>query len=461
LYLIAAAMMGIVPTAEALAALEPHALFSDNAVLQQKVRVPVWGTTDKPGKVTVSIAGQRAEATPDGGRWRVELEPLAAGGPHELTISQGDEKIVRKNVLVGEVWLCGGQSNMQWALNQSAGGSEAISASANDKLRLITIPRERDSKPRENVKASWVVSSPETTPGFSAVGYFFGRDLQKHLGVPVGLISSNVGGTAAEEWTGQEKLDSKPELKGTFVPPGGSGQLYNAMIAPLAPYAIQGAIWYQGESNAGRAVHYQKLLPAMIECWRETMGHEFPFLIVQIAPYDPQQTRAADSVWAEIRDAQLQVSKAVPRSALVVTIDVGDEKDIHPGRKEPVGARLALAARGVAYGENLEYSGPIYDSMSTADGRIRLRFKHAGTGLLAKDGPLVGFTIAGEDKKFHPAKAEIDGETIVVSSDQVQKPVAVRYAWLPFPEGNLWNRDGLPASPFRTDSFPLTTQDAK
>jgi sialate O-acetylesterase len=234
------------------------------------------------------------------------------------------------------------------------------------------------------------------------------------------------------------------------------------MIAPLAPYAIQGAIWYQGESNAPRAFHYRKLLPAMIADWRSAFGQgDFPFLIVQIAPYDREQTKSPDSQFAEIRDAQLYISQKVPKSALVVTIDVGDEQDIHPRRKEPVGARLALAARGVAYGENVEYSGPIYDTMSVADNKIRLRFKHLGSGLLAKDGPLVGFTIAGEDQKFHAAKAQIEGDTIEVHSDAVSKPVAVRYAWLPYPEGNLWNRDGLPASPFRTDAFPVTTQDQK
>jgi sialate O-acetylesterase len=200
----------------------------------------------------------------------------------------------------------------------------------------------------------------------------------------------------------------------------------------------------------------------MIADWRSAFGRgDFPFLIVQIAPYDNEGTKSPDSRWAEIRDAQLHVSQNVPRAALVVTIDVGDEKDIHPRRKEPVGARLALAARGVAYGENIEFSGPIYDSMSVADDKVRLRFKHLGTGLIAKDDSLQGFTVAGEDRKFRPAVATIEGDTIVVHSDQVPKPAAVRYAWLPFPLGSLWNRDGLPASPFRTDSFPITTQNQR
>ena len=444
------------------AAVQPGGLFTDNAVLQQKAKVPVWGTSDKPDKITVSIAGQEVEAAPKDGRWKVELAPMPAGGPHVMTIAQGGDKIELKNILVGEVWLCGGQSNMAWPLNMSDGGSEAIADSANDKLRLITVPHRRSAKPEATVDAQWTAAGPQTTGNFSAVGYFFGRDLQKRLGVPVGLISSNVGGTAAEEWTTAKTLASNPQLKGTYTPPQGAGQLYNGMIAPLAPYAIQGAIWYQGESNAGRAFHYRTLLPAMIQDWRSAFGRpDFPFLIVQIAPYDKERTHSPDSQFAEIRDAQLHVSQNVPKTALVVTIDVGDEQDIHPRKKQPVGERLALAARGVAYGENIEFSGPLYDGMSVADDKIRLRFKHLGAGLLAKDGPLVGFTIAGADQKFHPASARIEGDTVVVSSDAVPMPVAVRYAWFPNPEGNFWNRDGLPASPFRTDSFPLTTQDQK
>ncbi|MEX0679311.1 MAG: sialate O-acetylesterase [Pirellulales bacterium] len=454
--------VGLFLTDAAQGAVRPNGLFSDNGVLQQKVKVPVWGTTDKTEKITVRIANQEAEAVPKDGKWKVELGQMPAGGPHVMTIGQGDDKIELKNILVGEVWLCGGQSNMQWQLKNSDGGSEAITDSANDKLRLLTVPRHRSDTPKSIVDSRWEIAGPQTTGEFSAVGYFFGRDLQKHLGVPVGLISSNVGGTAAEEWTSQKALESNPDLKGTFTPAEGSSRLYNAMIAPLAPYAIQGAIWYQGESNAPRAFHYRKLLPAMIADWRNTFGQgDFPFLIVQIAPYDKEQSKSPDSRWAEIRDSQLHVSQNVPRSALVVTIDVGDEQDIHPRRKEPVGARLALAARGVAYGENIEFSGPIYDSMSVLDNKVRLRFKHLGSGLVAKADSLLGFTVAGEDQKFHPANAEIEGDTVVVSSDQVQKPLAVRYAWLPYPEGNLWNRDDLPASPFRTDSFPLTTQDQK
>ncbi len=448
--------------ATARAAVQTHALFSDNAVLQQKVKLPVWGTTDSTAPVKVSLAGQEKEAAPADGKWRVEFEPLPAGGPHVLTVSQGEDKLERKNILIGEVWLCGGQSNMQWPLNRSENHEAAASASADDKLRLITVPRERDSVARENVNAAWVVAGPDTTPEFSAVGYYLGRDLRKALQVPVGLISSNVGGTAAEEWIAPKTLAAHQELEGTFTPEGGSGQLYNAMIAPLASFPVAGTIWYQGESNAGRAVHYQKLLPAMIESWRETFHNaEMPFLIVQIAPYDRERAYSPDTIWAEIREAQRQIVKRVPKTALAVTIDVGDEQDIHPQKKEPVGARLALAARAIGYGEALEFSGPTFEKSTIAGNQMRLSFGHLGGGLVAKDGPLVGFTIAGDDQKFHPAEAVIEGDEIVVSSGKVAAPVAVRYAWLAFPTGNLWNQAGLPASPFRTDDFPLTTQNNK
>jgi sialate O-acetylesterase len=456
------AALGLVAclSASAEGAISANALISDGAVLQQKTKVPVWGTTDSAEMVTVSMEGQEVSTMPKDGRWKVELAPLSAGGPYVMTIAQGKDKLEVKNLLVGEVWICAGQSNMQWPLNQSDGGSEAIATAANDKIRLLTVPRKGSDKPETNVDARWAAAGPQAVADFSAVGYFFGRELQKQLSVPIGLIASNYGGTAAEQWMSKEALESNADLKDISKPQGAT-MLYNAMIAPLAPYAIQGVIWYQGESNAGRAFQYRKLLPAMIQNWRDTFNQgEFPFLIVQIAPFEKIVREPSDSVWAEIRDAQLHVSRAVSRAPLVVTTDVGDEKDIHPRRKELVGMRLALAARAVAYGEKTEYSGPLYDSMSIEGDKIRLRFTHVDSGLLAKGGPLTGFTMAGEDRKFHPANALIVDDTVVVTSDLVPKPVAVRYGWSAYPVVNLWNKEDLPASPFRTDSFPITTQDA-
>jgi sialate O-acetylesterase len=270
----------------ALAAVTPHGLFTDNAVLQRGAKCPIWGTTDKSDNITVKIAGKEASAEPKDGKWRVDVPGLEAGGPHTLTISQGDQTVELKNILIGDVWICGGQSNMQWSISASADPQQTISNSANEKIRLITIPRRGAPQPESNVAGTnWLPCNPDTTPEFTAVGYHFGSHLQKALNVPIGLINSNIGGTTAERWMSREAIESNPDLAGMSKPQGAT-DLYNAMIAPLAPLAIKGAIWYQGESNADRAVQYRKLLPAMIKSWRDTFGQgEFPFLIVQHAQF--------------------------------------------------------------------------------------------------------------------------------------------------------------------------------
>jgi len=453
--------VGLSWTLAASAAVKPHALFSDNAVLQQGEKVPVWGTTDKEGKITVSIEGQELSAEPKNGKWSVELAPLKAGGPTQMKITQGDEKLEIKNLLIGEVWICGGQSNMQWAVNQSAGAKEAVAEAGNDKIRLITVPRRGAKEPESDLQAKWETCSPQSVAEFSAVGYYFGRDLQKSLSVPVGLINSNIGGTTAERWMSKESIDSNPDLKGMSTPQG-ANDLYNAMIAPLAPFAMKGAIWYQGESNADRAWQYRKLLPAMIKNWRETLKQDdLTFLIVQLAPFMNIDNKPQDTPWAQLRDAQLYTSQTVPHTGMAVITDVGDEKDIHPQKKQPVGARLALAARALAYGEKIEYSGPAFDKMTVSGEKAMLQFKHVGGGLVAKGGELTGFTIAGEDKEFQNATAKIEGDTVVVSSEKVTKPAAVRFGWANFPVVNLWNKEDLPASPFRTDDWQVSTFDKK
>jgi sialate O-acetylesterase len=283
--------------------------------------------------------------------------------------------------------------------------------------------------------------------------YYFGRDLQKALNVPVGLIHSSWGGTPAERWTSAPTLDKAPDLKGPK-----NSDLYNGMIAPLQPFAIKGVTWYQGESNADRYGQYQALFSAMIKNWRDDWKQgEFPFLFVQLAPWQAIDKEPKDSAWAELREAQLLTMLHCPKTAMAVITDVGDEKDIHPREKAPVGERLALAARAIAYGEAIEYSGPVYESMKVEGNKAILRFTHLGGGLVAKDGPLTGFTIAGADHKFHPAKAEIRDTTVVVACDQVDQPVAVRFGWANYPVVNLWNKAGLPASPFRTDDWPGVT----
>jgi sialate O-acetylesterase len=476
------------------AEVKPNSLFSDGVVLQRGVSVPVWGTAKDGEKVTVQFQGQTVVTTAKNGRWLVRLKDLKPGGPFTLSIT-GDNSILITNVLVGEVWLCSGQSNMAFGLSRAANAQEAIAAAADPQLRLYTVPRSATDTPLTDAPGSWKESTPDTAASFSAVAYFFGRDLRRSLNVPVGLINSSVGGTPAEAWTSRATLEKDPELKAILEryaesvknydpdaaaqrrqravekqkeavakakaegkkapaaprnpadPRRASGRpscLYNGMIAPLQPFAIAGAIWYQGEANAGRAAEYCKLFPAMIRNWREAWGQgDFPFLFVQIAPHE--------RMTPEIREAQLLSWQKVPRTAMAVITDVGNETDIHPTKKEPVGHRLALGARAIAYGESVEYSGPVYDSMKIKGNQVILSFKHVGGGLIAKDGALKGFTIAGADGNFTSATAKIEGKTVVVESPSVTAPTAVRYGWAKTPDVNLFNQEGLPATPFRTD----------
>ena len=487
----------------AFATVKPHGLFTDNAVLQQGRKAPVWGTADDGEKVTVKFCGQEVSTVAKDGKWMVWLKPLKAGGPFTMAIC-GKNCVELKNVLVGEVWICSGQSNMQMTVKSSADSEKVIAQCKDPMVRLITIPRGGKDEPQTELPAanppvSWQECAPETLPDFSAVGYFFGKHLREALKVPVGLISSNVGGTPAEAWTRRAVLEKEfpdvftrqaeaiqnfpqtlerynkaiADLKkaGKPIPqqmkrvpenPVTSAKrpcgLYNAMIAPLLPYAIKGAIWYQGESNAGRAYEYRKLFPAMIKCWRDDWKQgDFPFLFVQLAPFMKIEPEPKESGWAELREAQLLTALHCPKTAQAVITDVGEEADVHPKQKDPVGARLALAAQAIAYGEKIEFSGPAYAAMKVQGNKVILSFTHLGGGLVAKDGALKGFTIAGADKKFVNAQAEIQGDKIVVCCDQVAKPAAVRYGWANFPVVNLWSKAGLPASPFRTDDWPGVT----
>ncbi len=435
-----------------------NGMFSDNAVLQQGIKLPVWGTADNGEKVIISIGDQKVETTAAGGKWRTELAPLKAGGPYTLVIEGPTDRIEAQNVLVGEVWIAGGQSNMQMKVDEAANANDEIKSSENSQIRLITIDRHGSPAPKDDVQGKWVECGPKTVGNFSAVAYFFGRALQKKLNVPVGLINCNLGGTTAERWMSKESLDAETELT-DMKRTQGANDLYNGMIHPLIGYGIAGAIWYQGESNADRAYAYRTLFPAMIKDWREEWKQgNFPFLFVQLAPFMQISKNPQESNWAELREAQLLTTQKSPHTAMAVITDVGDEKDIHPKKKQPVGERLAVAARALAYGEKIEYSGPTYESLTISGRDAILHFGHVGGGLVAKGEKLTGFTIAGEDKKFHNADARIEGSTVVVSSSEVEKPVAVRLGWANFPVVNLWNRDDLPASPFRTDDFPVTTQ---
>jgi sialate O-acetylesterase len=476
------------------AEVRPNSLFSDGVVLQRGTSVPVWGTASEGEKVTVKFQGQTVTSTAHDGRWLVRLKRLQAGGPFTLEI-KGDNSILITNVLVGEVWLCSGQSNMAFQLSRAENAKEAIAASTDPELRLYTVPRGATDAPLSDVPGSWKQCAPEAAASFSAVAYFFGRDLRRALNVPVGLIHSSVGGTPAEAWTSHDALKNDPALRGILdsyeakvkaydpttaaekrkqasakqketaakaraegkQPPvarraagdpsrssSRPSALYNAMIAPLQPFAIAGVIWYQGEANAGRAAEYQKLFPAMIRNWRQAWGEgEFPFLFVQIAPHQ--------RMTPEIREAQLFTSQKVPQTGMAVITDIGNETDIHPTKKEPVGDRLALAARAIAYGEKIEYSGPVYRSTKVKGNQVILTFTHVDGGLEAKGGELKGFTIAGAEGTFTNATARIEGNKVVVESPAVTAPKAVRYGWSSTPDVNLFNKAGLPATPFRTD----------
>jgi sialate O-acetylesterase len=487
------------------------AVIGDNMVLQRHISVPIWGTADPNEKVTVTLGKQKLIANADkDGKWSVKLKSLNAGGPYELTVA-GKNKIVLKNVLVGDVWVCSGQSNMQWDVRNSLNADKETAEAKYPMIRFFTVKRVVSDKPLKETEGKWDECTPETVPGFTAVGYFFGRDLHKSLNVPIGLIHTSWGGTPAESWTSKETLESDPDFKPILErwdknvadypqalknyqeqldqwdkdeqkakadgkpepkkpnPPGDPknspwmpSSLYNAMISPLIPYGIKGAIWYQGESNADRAYQYRKLFPAMITNWRKAWGQvNFPFLFVQLANFMDAKPEPAESAWAELREAQ-SMTLSLSNTGMAVAIDIGDAKDIHPKNKQDVGHRLALNALAIAHGRNAEFSGPVYQSMTTVGNQIQLKFRHIGGGLVAKNNePLKGFAIAGEDHKFVWADAKIDGETVVVWSDKVSQPMAVRYAWADNPVCNLYNKADLPASPFRTDDWKGVTADKK
>jgi sialate O-acetylesterase len=434
----------------------PH-VFGDNMVLQRGMPVPVWGRAAPGEEVIVTVAGQshKARAGADG-RWKVVLDKLEAGGPLEMTLegSSGTRRVLR-NVLVGEVWLGSGQSNMEMSVAGSKDAQKEIAAADHPRIRLFTVPKLRADGPQPDCQGEWVECSPKTVPHFSAAAYYFGRKLHQDLGVPVGLIHSSWGGTPIESWMNPQASQADPTLKGI---PGISGVLYNGMIAPVAPYALRGAVWYQGEANVRAAYRYQAMLSALIRQWRTAWGGApFPFGIVEIAPF--RYGGADPACCPEVWEAELRTSQAVPNTGLVVTTDIGDPKDIHPKDKPEVGRRLALWALARVYDKEIVYSGPIYRAMKVEGNKVRLEFDHVGGGLVARDGkPLTYFTIAGSDQKFHPAKAEIDGTTVVVSAEEVLAPVAVRFAWQDDAMPNLFNKEGLPAAPFRTDTWRRVTE---
>lgn len=472
------------------------ALFGDHMVVQRNLPVHVWGRATPGEAVSVTFQSGTAAATADNiGYWSVHLPALDAGGPFTLTV-KGANTVTLRDVLVGDVWVASGQSNMELRLRDALNGPGEIVVSNYPKIRFIQVANQTSPYPLDNINAGkgWLVSSPDTSGSLSAVAYFFARELQKHNGVPIGLLSSSWGGTPQEAWvslktisadaslmpvfslwarmnedTVAEKLRREIQLKawqdavnqakaegkpapgrpykandnGEWAP----GGLYNAMIAPLTPFPIRGAIWYQGESNADadRVGIYGRLIESMIQDWRRAWGEgDFPFLLVQLPGFKN------GGRWPEAREAQRR-ALSLANTGMAITIDLGEPTNIHPKNKQDVGKRLALVAEGVADGEKIEYSGPLFRLAATEGNSIRVWFDHTGSGLVAKDGALKTFEVAGADHKFKAADANIDGASVVVSSASIPAPVYVRYGWSDFPDCNLFNSEGLPASPFQSE----------
>jgi sialate O-acetylesterase len=626
-------------------------LIGDHMILQRDREIHIWGSADPGENITVTLAGNKSSVKTDSlGHWSLHLPPMPAGGPFTLTI-QGKKTIALKDVMIGEVWVASGQSNMTFALSDSVGGAEEVAKADYPQIRLFTVPKKIALQPQQNTRAAtWQICTPESAKEFSAVGYYFARDLHKNLGVPIGVIESAWPGTTIEEWIDPETLRQDAQLKPILdqwnaaksteeasagarvsfelefddfdlirdnpsqevfplsdfddgstrnatggywkydwqaapdtafelVAPGrggkgfaarisgavdesddsrltarfkidgspidlssysrlrfwvrGEGQirirtlqptitdwddystplfqatdswqpitiwfrdlrqegwgvslpftqnaltgfsienltnagypprpvsgLFDGMIAPLLPYPFRGVIWYQGESNTLKAHRYRSLLPALITSWRNASHqNSLAFLIVQLPNHGAIPDQPTESAWAEMREAQFLTTRQLHDTGIAVTIDVGDPKDVHPHRKAEVGERLASWALGTTYAKSIVYSGPLYQGMEIQGSKIKIRFSNVGSGLEAKGGTsLRGFAIAGSDRTFHWAVASIEGDSVVVSSSQVQDPVAVRYAWADSPPCNLFNKEGLPASPFRTDGWPGITE---
>ncbi|HJT35994.1 MAG TPA: sialate O-acetylesterase [Pirellulales bacterium] len=497
-----AATICILCLTPAMAAVKLPAIIGSHMVLQASSPLTIWGWADPGEDVMVTFGDTKASAKADGaGKWLVKLPAMQASDqPREMTIV-GKNTIQLTDILVGEVWLASGQSNMEWSVAASDNPETEIKAADHPKIRLFLVPKVPSRTPANDVQTAWTVCTPDTVKNFSAVAYFFGRELHQKLESPVGMIASSWGGTRIEPWTPPEGFADAAELEGerkqieamrdsyqtalknalpqfkawveaaekaaaggTEIgdPPaapadpykvyGAPTALYNGMIHPLVPFAIRGALWYQGESNRGQAMHYHDLMKALIRGWRTVWGQgNFPFLYVQLAPfrYDNNVT-ALPEIW-EAQTATL----AVPNTGMAVTTDIGNVSDIHPRNKQEVGRRLARWALANTYGKtDVVFSGPTYESLAVDGKQIRLKFKHAHGGLAARDGkPLTWFSVAGADKKFVKANATIDGETVLVESPEVASPVAVRFGWHQLAEPNLMNKAGLPAVPFRTDEW--------
>ncbi|RDV14986.1 sialate O-acetylesterase [Pontibacter diazotrophicus] len=440
------------------------AIFNDHMVLQQNAEVTIWGSGKSGEEVTVTGSWDNKPVKTKASnlaKWSVKLKTPAAGGPYTVTI-KGYNTIVINDVLTGEVWLASGQSNMEWSAAAGIDKAEQEIPKANyPEIRFFSVAHQTADGPQLDLKGEWVVSTPETMKHFSAIGYFFGRELHHELNVPVGVINSSWGGTPGEVWVNPEVIAGDPVLtkaaaqqKEVEYGPIQPGKAYHAMIAPLIPYRIAGALWYQGESNTSAPEAYATLLPALINNWRSEWGYDFPFYFVQIAPYKDYGPYAG----ALLRDSQRK-SLNTPGTGMVVVSDIGNNDDIHPRNKLDVGKRLANLALNKTYGKTERpASGPLFRDMKVEGRKVRLFFDYAENGLVSKGKALTNFEIAGEDQNFVKADARIEGNTVVVQAKSVKNPVAVRYEWSNAVNPNLYNKAGLPASSFRTDNWPVKQQ---
>lgn len=443
------------------------AIFGDHMVLQQKTDAAIWGTATagKTVKVTTSW-NKKSYSTKAGsdGKWKLKVNTPPAGGPFSITISDG--KVIKlNNVLIGEVWVCSGQSNMQMTMNgyrnqPVLGSNEAIATSTNNSIRLISIERGKSLETKDDFSGEWLECNPENVGDFSATAYFFGRMIQKALDVPVGLICSAWGGTRIEPWISESGINNfdwvnLPDKKqeGDFSPQTPT-VLFNAMINPMVGYAIKGGLWYQGESNRNEPAEYEKLMQGLVENWRaEWKIGDFPFYYVQIAPYD-YGVNGLNSAF--LREAQLKASTSISNMGMASLMDVGEKTCIHPADKETAGERLAYLALAKTYNQKgFEFSGPALKEMNVEGSVVKLTFDHAKYGLTTFGKELNNFKVAGENQRFYPAHATITGKGITLFSPSVEKPVAVRYAFDDFVVGELFNNEGLPASSFRTDDWEM------
>lgn len=458
------------------------AIFSDHMVMQAGKQIKVWGWSDKNEAIEIRIGDKIKKTKADKqGNWSLFVDPLPYGGPYIMQVKGKSNTIIINDILIGEVWLCSGQSNMEMTLNSFAkvnNYDEEVKNADYPQIRHFKVQKYMSLTPETELRGQWSVCSPVTVPDFSAVAYFFARKLYKELDIPVGIINSSWGGSEIETWISPDEFSKLPysfkekykdlnlnefeqAIKTTDIHPNAySSVLYNAMINPIIEYPIKGVLWYQGENNTENGYSYRTLFPLFINNWRQKWGYEFPVYWVQLPGFHPKDDVPKDSKWAELREAQT-MTLSLPQTGQAVTIDIGDAYDVHPRNKQDVGLRLALIALHKEYGQqNVIYSGPTFKGMDIEENKVIVYFDNADGGLIVKNkyGYLEGFAIAGTDSSFEWAKAYILGDKVLVYSDKVAKPVAIRYCWSDNPDANLFNAKGLPAVPFRTDNYKGITE---